>query len=460
MIQTDLTWLDGTPVHQSPRSILKAQSARAAAAGFTAFAGTELEFIVFNNTYEEAWDANYRGLTPANQYNVDYSILGTTRIEPLLRDIRNTMYAAGLTVESAKGECNFGQHEVAFRFEEVLSTADNHSVYKNTAKEIAEQHGRALTFMAKFNEREGNSCHIHLSLRGTDGGLVFWDDEKGARTPLYDHFIAGILATMREFTLLYAPNINSYKRFADGFVRADDGGLGPGQPDLLGPAGRSRPVRPAGEPVARRRREPVSGHRGDAGRRPVRGGERTAAGGRTGRQRLHLRQADGAEDAARGPRPVRGVDGGEGGVRRRRRRPLCSRGGHRTGRLRLGRHRLGVASRIREVLSSSMQCSPGPYRGALTGEGGVSTLVDPATGRTLTTLPSASLAETDRAIEAAQAAFPAWKAVSPGDRARLLRRFAAVVEEHIGELAALEVQPTPGTPSATPPGRPATSGTC
>jgi len=216
MIQTDLTWLDGTPVHPSPRSILKVQAAKAAEAGLTAFAGTELEFIVFNNTYEEAWDAGYRDLTPANQYNVDYSILGTTRIEPLLRDIRNTMYAAGLTVESAKGECNFGQHEIAFRFAEVLTTADNHAVYKNTAKEIAEQHGRALTFMAKFNEREGNSCHIHLSLRGTDGGLVFWDDKAAGRTPLYDHFIAGILATMREFTLLYAPNINSYKRFAEG----------------------------------------------------------------------------------------------------------------------------------------------------------------------------------------------------------------------------------------------------
>src|ERR1700712_5025025 len=166
MIQSDLTWLDGELVTQSPRSILKAQQARAAAGGFTAHAGTELGFIVFNDTYEEAWDARYTGLTPANQYNIDYSILGTTRIEPLLRDIRNTMYAAGLIVESAKGECN--------------------------------------------------SCHIHLSLRGTDGSLVFWDDKKNARTPLYDHFIAGILATMREFTLLYAPNINSYKRFDEG----------------------------------------------------------------------------------------------------------------------------------------------------------------------------------------------------------------------------------------------------
>jgi len=216
MIQTDLTWLDGALVTQSPRSILKAQQARAAAAGFTAFAGTELEFILFNDTYEEAWDADYKQLTPASQYNIDYSILGTTRVEPLMRDIRNTMFAAGLTVESAKGECNLGQQEIAFRFEEVLATADNHSVYKNIAKEIAEQHGQSLTFMAKFDQREGNSCHIHLSLRALDGGLVFWDKEKDERTPLYDHFIAGILATMREFTLLYAPNINSYKRFAAG----------------------------------------------------------------------------------------------------------------------------------------------------------------------------------------------------------------------------------------------------
>ena len=98
----------------------------------------------------------------------------------------------------------------------MLVTADNHAVYKTVAKEIAAQHGKSLTFMAKFNEREGNSCHIHLSLRGKDGEIVFWDDDDGARTPLYDQFVAGVLATMADFTLLYAPNINSYKRFADG----------------------------------------------------------------------------------------------------------------------------------------------------------------------------------------------------------------------------------------------------
>lgn len=219
MIQCDLVWLDHAPVVQSPRTILKAQLAKAADAGFVALSGTELEFIVFDTTYEHAWDTGYRDMTPANQYNVDYSILGTTRVEPLLRDIRNHMYAAGMNVEGAKGECNFGQHEIGFLFDETLVTADNHSVYKTAAKEIAAQHEKSITFMAKYNEREGNSCHIHLSLRGTDGSTVFWtesDDGQGARTPTYDRFIAGVLATMHDFTLLYAPNINSYKRFAAG----------------------------------------------------------------------------------------------------------------------------------------------------------------------------------------------------------------------------------------------------
>ncbi len=214
MIQCDLVWLDHTPVVQSPRTILKTQLDRAAALGHVALAGTELEFIAFNTSYEDAWNQHYRDLVPVNQYNVDYSILGGSRAEPLLREIRNVMYAAGMDVESAKGECNLGQHEIGFLYADALTTADNHAVYKTAAKEIAAQRGQSLTFMAKYNEREGSSCHIHLSLRGRDGSTVFWSD--GARTPLYDHFVAGLLATMADFTLLYAPNINSYKRFADG----------------------------------------------------------------------------------------------------------------------------------------------------------------------------------------------------------------------------------------------------
>jgi glutamine synthetase len=216
MVISDLVWLDEdhTPIAESPRQVLRKQAELAAEKGLLALAGTELEFIVFNDTYEHAWDNAYRGLTPANQYNVDYSLLGGSRVEPLLRDIRNGMYAAGLVVESAKGECNLGQHEIAFKYDEVVRTADNHSIYKNGAKEIASQHGKALTFMAKYDQREGNSCHIHMSLRGTDGGIVF--DEGDGPTPMFQHFVAGIQATMCELTLFYAPNINSYKRFQPG----------------------------------------------------------------------------------------------------------------------------------------------------------------------------------------------------------------------------------------------------
>ncbi len=214
MVQCDVLWLDGSPVTQSPRQILAAQVRAAAESGFVALSGTELEFIVFEDGYEAAWDQQYRDLTPANRYNVDYSIVGTTRVEPLLRDIRNAMYSAGLTVESAKGECNYGQHEIAFKYDDVIRTADQHSVYKTAAKEIAARHGKSLTFMAKYNEREGNSCHIHLSLRGQDGSIVFADPGAAdGRSEVFGSFVAGILAGLRELTLLYAPNINSYKRF-------------------------------------------------------------------------------------------------------------------------------------------------------------------------------------------------------------------------------------------------------
>ena len=214
MIQCDLSWLDGTPVRQSPRQVLRAQADEARRLGFTALGGTELEFIVFRDSFQEAFDANYQGLTGSTRYNVDYSILGTSADEPLMRDIRNAMYGAGLTVESSKGECNFGQHEIAFRYDEVLRTADNHVVFKAAAKELAAKHGKSLTFMAKYDEREGNSCHVHMSLRGTDGEIVFADGQNRSR--VFSSFVAGVLATLREFTLLYAPSVNSYKRYQPG----------------------------------------------------------------------------------------------------------------------------------------------------------------------------------------------------------------------------------------------------
>jgi glutamine synthetase len=216
MVQCDVAWADGSPVRVSPREVLKDQVRRLAERGLAAFVGTELEFTAFDTSFEDAWACGYRNLAPVNQYNVDYSILGAERAEPLLGAIRRGMEGAGLYVESVKGECNLGQHEIAFRYADALTTCDNHVVYKNGAKEIAASLGKSLTFMPKFNDREGNSCHIHISLRGADGEAVLAGDGPHGFSPMMDSFIAGQLALLREMTLLLAPNVNSYKRFADG----------------------------------------------------------------------------------------------------------------------------------------------------------------------------------------------------------------------------------------------------
>jgi len=206
----DVAWPDGSDVVASPRQILRGQLARLAERGWIANAGTELEFLVFKDTYEQAWHKGYRELSPANLYNVDYSLLGTARVEPLIRRIRNSMVAAGMVVEDSKGECNFGQHEINFHYADALRTADEHSIYKNGAKEIAALEQMAITFMAKFDQREGNSCHIHFSIADEQGPLF------ARNQAMFEAFLAGQLACLRDMTLLLAPNVNSYKRYAAG----------------------------------------------------------------------------------------------------------------------------------------------------------------------------------------------------------------------------------------------------
>jgi glutamine synthetase len=206
----DLAWADGSDVVASPRQVLRKQLARLAERGWIAKASTELEFLVFRDSYEDAWANGYRELKPANDYNVDYSVIGTARVEPLMRRIRNSMSVAGLYVENSKGECNYGQHEINFRYADALRCADDHVIYKSAAKEIAAQEGMSISFMAKYNEREGNSCHIHFSLADEQGSLFHRDKAT------FDSFLAGQLAFARELTLLLAPNINSYKRYAAG----------------------------------------------------------------------------------------------------------------------------------------------------------------------------------------------------------------------------------------------------
>jgi glutamine synthetase len=173
-----------------------------------------LEFMAFHTNYEDAWNAHYRDLAPVSQYNMDYSIMSGSRIEPLVGAIRNTVYAAGIDVESVNAKRNPGQQEISFCYGDALTAADNHAVFKTIAKEIAAQQGKSITFMAAYDQRQANSCHIRLSLRNHDGATLFWNDR--GRTAIYDAFVAGVLYTLYDFTLLYAPTINSYKRFAGG----------------------------------------------------------------------------------------------------------------------------------------------------------------------------------------------------------------------------------------------------
>jgi glutamine synthetase len=215
LVVCDLAWHDGSPVVASPRQILRRQLDRLAERGWSARFGSELEFILFRESYDSARAKRYHDLAPANPYNVDYSIFGTTVVEDVIRPIRLGMAGAGMAVENSKGECNFGQHEINFRYADALAMADNHAIYKNGAKEIAWQQGYALSFIAKWDEREGNSCHIHCSFWDEHGSLFPAPEGHGVAA-VFEHFLAGQLAATRELTYFFAPNVNSYKRFAWG----------------------------------------------------------------------------------------------------------------------------------------------------------------------------------------------------------------------------------------------------
>src|ERR671939_926343 len=211
LVLCDVPWEDGSPVVASPRQVLKRQVERARAAGFEPMFGSELEFYLLKESYAEAHAKHYRDLTPSVPYILDYHILATTYDEPLLRQIRNGMHAAGIRVESSKGEAWPGQQEVNFRYADALAMADNHTVYKNGAKEIAHLNGCSITFMAKFDHTWiGNSCHIHSSLWRGDESAFRGESET------FRQYLGGQIASARELALFLAPTVNSYKRYAAG----------------------------------------------------------------------------------------------------------------------------------------------------------------------------------------------------------------------------------------------------
>lgn len=205
-----------TPVDVSPRRILQRQEERAAQHGFRVKIGAELEFFLFKDSYSEAAAKRYHGLVPHSDVIEDYHILQTTRDEYLIREIRNGLQAAGVPVEFSKGEAGRGQHEINLVYADACEMADRNTIYKNAAKEIADQHGRSITFMAKYDIDEvGSSCHIHSSLWNLDGTTsLMWDDSAADHmSDTFRHWLGGLVHCSRELTLLFAPTVNSYKRF-------------------------------------------------------------------------------------------------------------------------------------------------------------------------------------------------------------------------------------------------------
>ena len=208
----------GSPVNEAPRSILRAQVDAAARLGYRPMIGSEIEFFLFDTSYPEAHASGYRDLSPSGNWVQDYHVVQTTRDEPVIGAIRRGLEAAGVPVEFTKGEAGRGQHEINLDYTDALAMADRNVLYKTAAKEIAAQHGKSATFMAKYDFAEtGSSCHVHSSLWSSDGSrALFHDESTHGPSDLFRHYLAGLLATAREFSLLWAPTINSYQRFQPG----------------------------------------------------------------------------------------------------------------------------------------------------------------------------------------------------------------------------------------------------
>ncbi|MBN9691593.1 MAG: glutamine synthetase [Verrucomicrobia bacterium] len=221
MVICDFRRADGELVAEAPRSVLRGQLKRLEAKGWSCACASELEFYLFNQTFEAAHANGYRELLPSSDYRIDYHLMQTTRDEPLMRAIRNGMTGAGIAVESSKGEWSRGQHEINFTYGEPLAMCDQHVLFKQGVKEIASQFGKAVTFMAKYAPSEaGNSCHLHLSLWKGGKNLFAADSKRGAKgeahSPLFRQFLGGLLKYSPELCLFYAPTINSYKRYQPG----------------------------------------------------------------------------------------------------------------------------------------------------------------------------------------------------------------------------------------------------
>jgi glutamine synthetase len=216
LVLCDMLQHNGKPVEESPRAVLRRQLDALRAKSWQCYAASELEFFLYQQTFHDAFAARYNNLTPSSDYRIDYHTAQPTQDEPTMRPLRNLMDAAGVPIESSKGEWGRGQHEINFIYDEPLLMADRHSLFKHGAREIAAQNGKSVTFMAKPDAAEvGSSCHIHMSLwRGGKG--AFWDAKKHGGSKIFRQFLGGLLKYSPELCLFFAPTINSYKRYQPG----------------------------------------------------------------------------------------------------------------------------------------------------------------------------------------------------------------------------------------------------
>lgn len=213
LVLCDFHHHDGGLVAEAPRSVLRGQLSALARRRLRCCIASELEFFLFNKNYHAAFEAGYRNLAPASDYRIDYHILQPTRDEPLMRAVRNGMVAARVPIETSKGEWGRGQHEINFVYDEPVTMGDMHVIFKHGVKELAEQHGKSVTFMAKYAAQEpGSSCHIHISLWQGSRNL-FWDSSAHAGSRLFRQFLGGLMKYSPELCYFYSPSINSYKRY-------------------------------------------------------------------------------------------------------------------------------------------------------------------------------------------------------------------------------------------------------
>ncbi|MHA3774358.1 glutamine synthetase family protein [Verrucomicrobiota bacterium sgz303538] len=214
LVFSDFHHHDGAHVEQAPRTILRRQIEKLAERGWKGNIASELEFYLFQESYDGAAEKSYEKLTPSSLYRIDYHLLQPARDEPLFREMRNQMLAAGIPIENSKGEWGRGQHEINITYADPLTMADRHIVFKHGAKHMAHQDGRSVTFMAKpFHGEAGSSCHIHVSLFDKDGRNLFWNQTEHGPSLLFRQFLGGLMKYSRELCYFFAPTINSYKRY-------------------------------------------------------------------------------------------------------------------------------------------------------------------------------------------------------------------------------------------------------